>query len=56
MTINNGTKKIEAPPKEIPCTYYAGSSVGRISVVIKCEFFSRPIARIFTTLTRATMY
>ena len=39
MTINNGTKKIEAPPKEIPCTYYVGSSVGRISVVIRCEFF-----------------
>ena len=38
MTINNGTKKIEAPPKEIPCTYYVGSSVGRISVVIRCEF------------------
>ena len=39
MTINNGTKKIGAPPKEIPCTYYVGSSVGRISVVIRCEFF-----------------
>ena len=38
MTINNGTKKIEAPPKEIPCTYYVGSSVGRISVVIRCVF------------------
>ena len=39
ITINNGTKKIEAPPKEILCTYYVGSSVGRISVVIRCDFF-----------------
>ena len=38
MTINNDTKKIETPPKEIPCTYYVGSSVCRISVVIRCEF------------------
>ena len=35
MTINNGTKKIEAPPEEIPCTFYVGSSVGRISIVFK---------------------
>ena len=34
MTINNGTKKIEVPPKGIPCTCYVGSSVGRISIVI----------------------
>ena len=30
MTINNGTKKIEAPSKRILCTYYVGSSVCRI--------------------------
>ena len=38
MTINNGTKKIEAPPEEIPCTFYIGSSVGRISIVFKFVF------------------
>ena len=30
MTINNDTNKIEASSKGIPCTYYVGSSVGRI--------------------------
>ena len=34
MTINNGTKTIEAPSKRIPCTYYVGSSVGRILLII----------------------
>jgi len=34
MTINNGTKKIEAPPEKIPCTCYVGSSVGMISILI----------------------
>ena len=34
MTINNGKKKIEAPPEEIPCTCYVGSPVGRIYILI----------------------
>ena len=38
ITINNGTKKIEAPSKGIPCTYYVGSSVGRIFLRIRFCF------------------
>ena len=38
MTINNGTKKIEVPPKGIPCTCYVGSSVGRKFIVVRFLF------------------
>ena len=38
MTINNGTKKIEVPPKGIPCTCYVGSSVGRIVIEVSFLF------------------
>ena len=38
MTINNGTKKIKAPPKEIPRAHYVGSSVGRIFLRIRFCF------------------
>ena len=38
MTINNGTKKIEVPPKGIPCTCYVGSSVGRMFIVVRFLF------------------
>ena len=38
MTITNGTKKIEVPPKGIPCTCYDGSSVGRMFIVVRFLF------------------
>ena len=38
MTINNGTKKIEVPPKGIPCTCYVASSLGRMFIVVRFLF------------------
>ena len=43
MTINNGTKKIEAPSKGIPCTYYVESSVSRIFLRIGFVSYARAI-------------
>ena len=38
MTINNGTKKIEAPSKGISCAFYVRSFVGRIFLRIGFSF------------------